>query len=256
MSHPNALALEGHALGEVEASVTEHLAACEACRAYVARVRGVMEEASPVVPRFEAEVVALADRRSAPEETTRLRGAAPLLVLFAAAAAVLLATAGPRPGSPTPVASAPVAPPTAPPTATAERLLMARNEPSAEEPSTRFKGGLSLAVVRERGADQARFVGSVRVRSGDRLRLEVALDRSEAILGGVLGEDGSWLEVIPEGTRPAGTHLAERSARVDATPSRGVFLVGRPEDVARARALGDARSAPGVKILAIDLESP
>ena len=249
MSHPNALALEGHALGDAEASVAEHLAACEACRAYVARVQGVMEDAAPVVPRFEAreaEVVALPERPRSAGGPGRFRGAAPIVVLFAAAAIVLLATA------PKPLASAPAAP--AEPTV--DRLLMAQNDPPPEDPATRFKGGLSLAVVRERGADQARFTGSVRVRSGDRLRLEVALDRSEAILAGVLGEDGSWLEVMAEGPRAAGTHLAERSARVDATPTRGVFVVGRPEDVARARELGDPKRVPGLKTLTIDLEGP
>lgn len=119
---------------------------------------------------------------------------------------------------------------------------------AAPEPGTRFKGGLSLAVVRERGGDQTRFTGAVPVRSGDRLRLEVALDRTEAILAAVLGDDGSWLELMAEGARDAGTHLSERSARVDASPTGGVIVVGRAEDVRRARATRDTRGLTTIRI--------
>ena len=66
---------------------------------------------------------------------------------------------------------------------------------TAAEPDTRFKGGPQVAVIRERGKDQARFSSTVRVRPGDRIRLEVALDREQAILGGVLADDAQWLDL-------------------------------------------------------------
>ncbi len=95
---------------------------------------------------------------------------------------------------------------------------------------------MQIAVVRERGGDQARFLGSVPVRSGDRLRVEVALDREQAILGAVIADDGSYLEVMPSAVRGRGTHYSEKSARIDATPTAGTIVIGPPDAVARARA--------------------
>lgn len=254
MSHPSAVALEAFALGETPAGVAGHVEGCAACAAYVARVRA---EAAPEAPsRFGASLEARLDRAeaSAPEANVaegprRLRAVAPVVITFAVAAALLLALRAPET---TPVRE------TAPRAATSpETPLVPPGEPmrlSMLEPETRFKGGMTIAVVRERAGDQARFTGSVKVRSGDRLRLEVALDRSEAILGAVLGDDGSWLELMTEGARDAGTHLSERSARVDAAPTRGTIVVGRAEDVRRARASGDLRHAPGVTTIAIEVE--
>ena len=73
------------------------------------------------------------------------------------------------------------------------------------------------------------------MKPGDRLRVEVALDREQTILAAVMGEDASWLELMPDGVRPPGTHFSERSARVDASPLRGTILVGAPGAVQRAR---------------------
>jgi hypothetical protein len=51
--------------------------------------------------------------------------------------------------------------------------------------------------------------------------------------------------------RPAGTHLSERAARIDARPSRGVVLVGAPDAVSRARA---SRRLDEVSALRIEWE--
>ncbi len=110
------------------------------------------------------------------------------------------------------------------------------SEPAPADPETTFKGGIHIAVIRERAGQQTRFTGSVSVIPGDRLRVEVALDREQAILAAVMGDDASWLELMTEGPRPPGTHFSERSARVDASPMRGTILVGTPDAVARARA--------------------
>jgi hypothetical protein len=237
VSHPNAVVLEAFALGETPSGVADHVAACAACSGYVARTRDLVEGAERKVAPMPAS------------PPSRLRAAVPVAFTFAVAAALLLAFRR------APDARAPDARGLALPAATSaappEAVALA-----TETSGTRFKGGMSVAVVRERGGEQARFTGAVRVRSGDRLRVEVALDRSEAILGAVVGEDGSWLELLTEGARDAGTHLSERSARVDASPTRGTIVVGRPEDVRRARATGDVRHAPGVTTIAIDVESP
>jgi hypothetical protein len=235
VSHPNAVALEAFALGETPSGVADHVASCAACGAYVTRTRDLLATA-------EVKPAPLP-----PSPPSRLRAATPVVLTFAVAAALLLAfRRSPDAREPAPRAEASASPPAA-----GSVVALA-----TEAPETRFKGGMSVAVVRERGPGQARFTGAVRVRSGDRLRVEVALDRSEAILGAVLGEDGSWLELLTEGARDAGTHLSERSARVDASPTRGTIVVGRPEDVRRARKAGDVRHVPGVTTIAIEVESP
>jgi len=108
-------------------------------------------------------------------------------------------------------------------------------------------------VIRERAGQQARFTGMVAVQPGDRLRVEVALDREQAILAAVMGDDASWLELMPEGRRRPGTHFSERSARVDASPMRGTILVGSPEAVARVRT---TRRLEGVASIRVEWEAP
>jgi hypothetical protein len=114
---------------------------------------------------------------------------------------------------------------------------------------------MQLAIVRDRGGAQERFVASVKVRPGDRLRIEVALDRSQAILGGVLGDDGSWVELMPEAVRDPGTHFSEKSVRIDAQKADGTVLVGPPDLVRRAR---DAhlKAIDGVRALHVEWEAP
>jgi hypothetical protein len=126
-------------------------------------------------------------------------------------------------------------------------------EAVATEPDTQFKGGPQVAVVRERGGAQARFSRAVQVRPGDRIRVEVALDREQAILGAVLGDDGSYLELMPEAVRGPGTHFSEKSAKFDAAPTRGTILIGTREAVARARA---TRQLDGVTTVRVEWEAP
>jgi hypothetical protein len=184
--------------------------------------------------------------------------------LAAAALVLLLARRAPTP-LPTP---APREPASTPSTASGpDRILMAPyfgapgapgaprapgvTGASSGEPETTFKGGMQLAVVRDRGGGQARFSSAVRVRPGDRLRVEVALDREQAILGAVLGDDGTYLELMPLAVRGPGTHLSERSARIDASPTFGTIVIGPPEAVARAR---ETKRLVGVASLRVEGE--
>lgn len=231
MNHPNALDLEALAFGESPrgGETAEHVASCDACRGYVDRVRGTTE-----APRTKAAEMRVAELVKRSAGAPSLRMIVSVAVPFAIAAGVLLWLA--RPVDPV----------------GADHPLVAVRDPDPSPPDTRFKGGLTVAVVRERGPEQTRFTSSVSVRSGDRLRLEVALDRSDAILAAVLGDDGSFLELMTEGVRDAGMHLSERSARVDGDPTRGVIVVGHPEDVRRARATRDTR---GLVTFPIEVES-
>lgn len=256
--HPSSLDLEAFACGETEDLLEPHLAECDRCSAFVERVRGALAagpsraRADDVVARVAAQDRERASRageggpRAEPQtrarDAARRRGwmkASTVAVPLAAAAALLLLLRSPS----TKDALAPTAP-------TAERpsAPVVTGDP---DPETTFKGGIQVAVIRERAGEQARFTGVVRIRPGDRLRVEVALDREQAILAAVMGDDASWVELMSEGVRRPGTHFSERSARVDASPMQGTVLVGSPEAVARARS---ERRFEGVSAVRVEWE--
>lgn len=236
MNHPNSLRLESFACGEPNASVESHVDECSECRTFVAGIRAALTRGPS---RVDAErAVARAARRHAPSRT-RLWTGASVAAPLAAAAALLFFLHGPK--TPEPTASTP---------ATSEPVALVA--PSVE-PTTTFKGGIQVAVVRERGGNQARFAGRVAVRPGDRLRVEVALDQEQDILAAIMGEDGSWLELMPQGARSSGTHFSDRSARVDASPLRGTVVVGSPDAMKRAK---ETKDASGLATIRIDWEAP
>ena len=260
-AHPNSLVLEAFACGDEQTAVAEHLGICDACDAFVEKLRALvkkgpsLEDAKDFVAKIAARV---AQQEPAPwasehehehehESPARTRArrrwfwtATSVGVPLAAAAVLVLLMRSPE--------TRPVIVPTA--TAPTETSVP---QPSvtAPDPETTFKGTAQIAVIRERGGLQARFVGSVRVRPGDRLRLEVALDREQAILGGVLADDGDYLELMPQGTRGAGTHFSEKSARIDPSPMAGTIVIGPPEAVKRAVA---TKKLDGVARLRVEWE--
>jgi hypothetical protein len=267
--HPSSIELEAFACGEAIDGVEEHVGACEACRAFVdALARGTAEmtargdlgddAVAAMVRAAErratgGEVVSLARARES--KPTRATGWMTVLPIVAVAAGVLIwmkvapgAGAGPGPvsmrdrGSPSAPASA---------NAPATPGLGAAGQ-GAGDPETSFKGGAQVAVVRERGGRQERFVSTVVVRPGDRLRIEVALDRPGSILAGVLADDGTFLPLMAAATRGAGTHFSEQDARFDAEPTRGWVIAGSPDAIAKAKA---ARApVPGVTAMRLEWE--
>ena len=260
--HPASLELEAYACGEGAAAgkVASHLAECEACRTFVERL-GALVASGPSAAGAEAVIArALASRartdqeRVAPVRSTKSRlwlVSSSVFVPLAAAAAILFLVRSPRqPGGEPPGPStdhiqlAPL------PARTAGEV--------AQEPETRFKGAVQLAVVRDRKGDQARFAtaSNVPVRAGDRLRIEVALDREQAILGGVLADDGSYLELMPLAVRGPGTHFSEKSAKIDPSPTHGTIVVGSPEAIAQVRAAHAVENIPGLLTLRVDSEAP
>jgi hypothetical protein len=288
MTHPSSLDLEAFACGEVSgprANVAAHLELCPACRAFVERLGGLVtvgptaaqaddliaralrdlgdsvprdprasDGAAPVAPRA-ALVKAIEEARapcSSGDKSRKGKSRVWLLTrsivtpLAAAAAIVLLARSNPgvKPGTPAAPTSAPA--PSGP-----DGILIEPVAGSPREPETTFKGGVQIAVVRDRAGEQARFASGVRVRPGDRLRVEVALDREQAILGGVLSDDGSYLEVMPLAVRGPGTHFSEKSAKIDSAPTYGTIVIGTSEAVARARA---TRQLDGLSTLRVEWE--
>ncbi len=273
MTHPSNLDLEAFAVGEpLPSRFAGHVEACAECAELVDRLRALVAagpsaaEAEDAVSRAVARAMVLPSDAPANDverahDEKGLRGGAQdrrgrgklwllatsvITPLAAAAAILLLARTEPlvqsTPSSPTTVSRIQLAPFPSGPVAAA-----------AAEPETQFKGGLQVAVVRERGGQQARFSGAVRVRPGDRIRVEVALDREQAILGAVLGDDGSYLELMPETVRGPGTHFSEKSAKFDDAPTRGTILIGTRDAVAHARA---TRMLEGVTTIRIEWESP
>jgi hypothetical protein len=248
--HPNAIDLQAFACGDDAPHVATHLHECDACTAYVARAGGLAKEAPRgKLPTLDATVSDSDGSERKPATVTAIGSRRTKIALaiapFAAAAAILLWM-----GTREPVATSPAANGTSP-RATAPPTALAVND--TPDPDTTFKGGIQVAVVRERKGVQDRFTNAVRVRPGDRLRIEVALDRSQTILGAVMGEDGSYVELMPAGVRDAGTHFSEKATRVDEHPLRGTILVGTPEAVRLARTTHDLA---GLRTLPIEWEAP
>ena len=259
MTHPSSLDLEAFAVGEpLPAAFAGHVEECAACASFLRELRALITSGPSATEAEDVVARAFARARVEPVLQERIPGkrklwlvATSVVTPLAAAAAILLLAR-----------SEPLHPQvsSAPPLTTVSRIQMAPlpspPSPPAAEPETQFKGGLQVAVVRERAGQQARFSGSsgpVRVRPGDRIRVEVALDREQAILGAVLGDDGSYLELMPDAVRGPGTHFSEKSAKFDAAETRGVILIGTREAVARARA---THQLEGVTTVRIEWESP
>ncbi|HVH47326.1 MAG TPA: hypothetical protein VM925_33555 [Labilithrix sp.] len=258
MTHPSSLDLEAFACGEGNTSVEDHVAECASCGAFVERLRGALS-AGPSRSRA-ADVVARAAARGEVTEEAGREGplerhaassnarkvahrrwflkAASVAVPLAAAAALLLFLRTPKSGNDTEG-------PTSKTPATSEPIALATPVP---EPETSFKGSVQVAVIRERAGQQSRFSGRVGVKPGDRLRVEVALDREQTILAAVMGDDASWLELMSVSARRPGTHFSERSARIDASPLRGTILVGSPESMRRAKESKDLSGVSAVRV--------
>ena len=292
MTHPSSLDLEAFAVGEpLPSHLAAHVEECSACGAFLGRLRAVMSDAPSTARTNDAVARALArttethelddvsaahdeeepandvvparasralvdPREPAPPPDPKRRlwlVASSVIAPLAAAAAILLLMRSPA----TPQGPKADVDPREP---TTYKVQMETFPPGTviatatgtAEPDTQFKGGMQVAVVRERGGAQARFSSTVRVKPGDRLRVEVALDHEQAILGAVLADDGSYLELMPQAVRGPGTHFSERSAKIDAAPTRGTIIIGKPEAVARAR---ETKSFEGVTTLRVELES-
>lgn len=259
MNHPSAIDLEAFACGDLPDAVATHIDGCEACAAHVARLRALAPAETDRNARFARALAA--HRASSPPATTSERSpndatpsleaarakkrnawsVAAVLVPLAAAAALLLL----RGPADDPLAARDLRLPTA----------VAPTTPSipstVDTSDTTFKGQVQLAVIRERAGHQERFTSIVRVRPGDRLRLEVALDREQAILGGVIADDGSYLELMPSGVRNVGTHLSERAAKVDASKMEGTIVIGAPDAIAAARAVSRRRAPSDIASLRV-----
>lgn len=223
--HPASHRLDAVAAGDADEGVAAHLGSCEACARQVAELR---EQAARFRGANDADAFVAGAQASA---TRRLRSSAIARIgfvaapLLAAAVVLLLLRARPPDGAPGLVTPGTVAT-TAPST-------------TATTAESHFKGGMVVAVVREREGKQERLVGPFQVRAGDRVRVEVSTDHAGPLAAGLLTDAGEWVTLLAPVALESGTHYSELDARFDDTPTRATLLVGTPDDVARARATRD-----------------
>ncbi|MCU0685390.1 MAG: hypothetical protein MUF34_24650 [Polyangiaceae bacterium] len=247
--HPSADRLDALAAGDDDAEASTHLAACEACRAYVGRAgaeiasfRAAAEPtrfaetiaARAAAPQRAAEtVVALPARPRVPVLVgTIITVAAPALAAAAALAFLLRGGAGPGPN---------VAP-------SAEGPRAALSAPGDAE-SSRFKGGPVLALIRERDGKQERLSGAIAVRADDRVRVEVSLDAGAPLAIAFLGDDGSFVPLSPPSFAEAGTHFSAEALRFDRSNNGGVVIAGPPEAIERVRVTKRLDGVVGARIV-------
>jgi hypothetical protein len=219
-AHPSADRLDAVAAGDEDATLAAHLAECASCKDYVETLRAAARGFAREAPDA-AEFARCVAERAGPHGAARSSGVKRLRQVFfaatpvlAVAAAVILALRG-RPSDPVPRGGGP--------------------DPAQSSSGVRFKGAMPIAVVRQRGTAQERFTGKVSVRPGDALRMELSLEAERSISAGLLGEDGSFVELIAPRALPAGAHFSELAARFDDHPTRGWLIAGDPSMVDHAR---------------------
>jgi hypothetical protein len=216
--HPAPPRLEAVAAGDEPGPIAAHLEACEACAAHVAQLK---DEAAAF--RAQANPAAFVEAVRAREAASRpKRRAAVVWVvgpMVAAAAAVLLWLRASPDGVGAQKGTGVTAAPSSAPS----------------DDVARFKGGLAVAAIRDRGERQERLTGPFEVQAFDRIRIEIAVDHEEPVTAGLLSSDGTWTLLEAPVTLSAGTHYSDLAARFDATPTDALLLVGSPVDVERAR---------------------
>jgi hypothetical protein len=208
LNHPPAWALDAVAAGDAPGPIEPHLAECDACRQYVAELQREATEfrARADAKVFAAKVVARAADRPGPRRVWRA-----LWVAAPALAAAVALVAWPS-KAPPPVLVGP-----------------------ASSTGQHFKGGLTLAVIRERAGRQERLTAPFEVEPGDRIRVEVDVDRDQPVAAGLLSADGAWASLLSAVPLGPGTHYSELAARFDDGPTDAVLIVGAPDEVDRAR---------------------
>jgi hypothetical protein len=209
--HPPAYRLDAIAAGDEDERVNAHLASCEACTRYVCslRERVARFRSAQDARLFVAHIRARRERRASSWSR------AAWVAIPAFAATIMLLVVGVR-------------------TLDGNSLPTLRTR-SAGNLDSHFKGGLAVAVIREREGRQERLVGPFQVHADDRIRIEVSTDRAGSLSGGLLADEGAWVALLAPRELEAGTHYSELAARFDDSPTRATLLVGKPDDVERAR---------------------
>ena len=198
--HPSAFRLEAWHAGEPDPATEAHVGECTPCAAYVESLEGAREAFAlrPGADDFLKRVAGAAVE--APRRPERRWAVVGLL----AAAALLIAVVG--------------------------RSLLTGPAETAP-PGERLKGGPILAAIILREGTQRRETGSVRVRAGDRVRLEVTVEQAGP-LRVELQEADAAPRVFFDAPVAAGVTALPEALAVDARPTDATFRAGRPEVLA------------------------
>lgn len=221
--HPSAFELEAYRGGVASEEIASHLGGCEECSRYLQALKAEREafaedETWDAFSRRPAISAAFA-QAAAEERPARPAGKrvwwVPLaaLVVGGGLAALMF-----------------VALPTAP----------VDNRSEAERAAgdvVRLKGEGRVGVVLAREGQQTRHQGSVSVRPGDALRIEVTLvEAARDLVVGVLEEDGTWTPLRQGLQLAAGSHIiGDDALHVDADRTEGWVLAGSADAVDAAR---------------------
>lgn len=224
--HPAGPALDALAIGEGDAQTRTHAETCATCAAYVEAVaKGAAAFASNEGTRADAFVASVQRRDRARVRRIPWVGAVASAVVLAAGTLLFVHAQS---------ASAPNVPPVA--------------VESSEGP-IRFKGGTQVAIIVEHDGSQTRETGaSLGLEPGDRIRAEIALDHDERIVAGALADNGEWAELEPPAMLNAGTHYSEQSVVFSGEVPPGWILIGKVDDVARARRTHDFHDVKSIRI--------
>jgi len=228
--HPPSFRLDAHAAGDEEAAVGAHLADCGPCRAYVDAMKvGAAAFAADEETSAAAFLAQLRGRKPKAAESVPLVAAAEHTKARARMGTNL------RLGKVAWIAAPMLA-------AAAAVFFVVRPVPSPVEPlpmestaRTRFKGDLQLTIVRDRDGYQQKLSFEVRVKPLDRIRVEIGVSDERAIVVGMFGKDGTWVPLLLPAVLEAGTHISERAAQFDDSPTEGWILAGHPDAVERAK---------------------
>jgi hypothetical protein len=229
--------LDAIIVGAADPDVQAHVAKCEVCAAYVASLTRGAEafaqhegaRADDFVRRVRAREAASPAplRAAAPTRAARWIGVAAPVVALAAGVVLYVGARGTHDhGGPGPVSTV--------------------VDPG--EGPARFKGGAQVAVIVDHAGAQTRRTGEVAIAPGDRIRLEIGVDRDAQLTAGVLAESGEWAELQPPALFPVGTRYSEQSITFDADVPNGWVLVGTEQAVARARTTRDFRDVIAVRV--------
>jgi hypothetical protein len=250
-NHPTMLRLETFVAGHADPEVQAHLEACSECRSLADTWReeaAAFRSASPAGPFVEKV-------RARSLQDTVLAGAGPKSVSLRLASSNPRTDAKPKRATWLPTASAIAA--------IAAGLFFVLRTPAvpigiALDPGpsgVAFKGeAVQLAVIRERGGEQVRLLGGaegVRVRAGDRLRAEVALDHAGPVQIALVRDDGKRWTLLAPTALEAGIAFSPESIRFDAEPFSGRLFAGETAQVEQAILRGETK---GVRVIRIQSE--
>ena len=234
--HPASYKLDALAAGSTDDATLVHVQECAQCTDYVEKLTAEIAAATSGAAEedaFMAKLDALnsLDARSA-SETVKVAPARVVRMIPYATAVVALAAA---------------------------LFLYVRAVPRVatqsedlDSPSAvRFKGGMQLAIVRDRNGVQERFTDVAFIQAGDRIRAEIATDQEGPLEVGILQADGTYLPLLAPTALPLGTHFSDRAARVDEHPSAGWVIAGHPDAVKHAR---ESKDLARVRVIPIRVQ--